>query len=109
MPLDGSFDSLISVMNRRNIARLNNGSLFPIAFVYLAKCSSQLLQREVSSHLLNVRYFISVPWHRGLPHLLNVSCSARLFWHWCLPHLLHVRFSYSLWTLFPLLQREVFV
>ena len=53
------------------------------------------LKREVSSHPLNVRYFIRVLWHRGLPHHFNVRCSARLFWLWCLPHHLNVRFSFS--------------
>ena len=39
MPLDGSFDVSISVMNRRNIARLSNGSHSPIAVldVYFSK------------------------------------------------------------------------
>ena len=96
MPLDGSFDSLISVMSRRNIARLSSsGSQFPIAIVYLAKCSSQLLQREVSSHLLNVRYLIRVLWHRGHPHLLSGRCSARSFRLWGLPHHLNVRYPFS--------------
>ena len=104
MPLDGSFDCLISVMNRRNIARLSNGSQFPITLVCSAPCalltspawgSISSLKREVSSHPLNVRYFSSVLWHWGLPHHFDVRCSARLFRLWCLPHHLNVRVSFS--------------
>ena len=50
MPLDGSFDVSISVMNRRNIARLSNGSHSPIAVLVLCVLARMLfssLQREV--------------------------------------------------------------
>ena len=106
MPLDGPFDCLISTMNRRNIARLSNGSQSPITIVCSAPCALltspawgffSSLKREVSSHPLNVRYFISVLWHWGLPHHFNVRCSARLFRLWCLPHHLCVRVSFSIY------------
>ena len=111
MPLDGSFDCLISVMNRRNIARLSNGSQFPITIVCSAPSALltspawgffSSLRREVSSHLSGVRYFVRVlrPW--GLPHPLDVRCFARLFRPWGLPHPLDVRCSYvhlAIWAL----------
>ncbi len=53
------------------------------------------LKREDSSHLLDVKYFICVLWHWGLPHHLVVRCFARLFWPWGLPHHLDVRSSFS--------------
>ena len=111
MPLDDSFDYLISVMNRRNIARLSNGSQFPITIVCSAPSALltspawgffSSLRREVSSHLSGVRYFVRVlrPW--GLPHPLDVRCFARLFRPWGLPHPLDVRCSYvhlAIWAL----------
>ncbi len=98
-------------MNRRNIARLSNGSQFPITIVCSAPSALltspawsffSSLRREVSSHLSGVRYFVRVlrPW--GLPHPLDVRCFARLLRPWGLPHPLDVKCSYvhlAIWAL----------
>ena len=111
MPLDGSFDYLISAMNRRNIARLSNGSHFRLLLIVqlgaLLTSSAwgffSSLKREVSfvqlaldalpiSHTWGISFACLGIGAFLITHTWGVS--ARLYWPRGHPHHLNVRCSF---------------